>query len=379
MTPAVQVLYLLIFLSLLYEGAAIVALYRWRRRERPQGVAAPAVTILKPLQGQEPELYENLRSFCLQDYPSFQIVFGVQDAGDPAVAVVHRLQREFPERDPRLVVNARSIGPNRKVSNLHNMLAEARHEILVLSDADIRVGPDYLRAVVAPFADPTAGVVTCLYRGVPHRGIGSRLLAQQINEGFLPSVLVAQWFGSATFCGGATLALRRRTLEAVGGFAALADHLADDYRLAARVRARGLRTILSTYLVDTMVWEASLAGFYRHALRWSRTIRSVQPLGHAFSFLTYPVSLALLGALIGGRTGLIALGLALALRLMLHYAAKTTLDSTTPEGEYASWGADLLGFLIWLHALLGRRVRWRQDSFSVRPDGRMEKNDGAWR
>ena len=373
MTLAEQVLSLLILPSLLYEGAAIAALYRWRRRERPRVVTTPAVTLLKPLHGLEPELYENLRSFCAQDYPAFQIVFGVQEAGDPAIAVVRRLQAEFPERDLRLVTNARNIGANRKVSNLHNMLADARHEILVISDADVRVGPDYLRAVVGPLADPAVGVVTCLYRGVPLRGLGSRLLAQHINEGFLPSVLVAQWLGPTVFCGGATLALRRQTLDAAGGFPALADQLADDYRLAALVRAQGSRTVLSSYLVDTVVEEKSLAGFYRHALRWSRTIRSVQPIGHAFSFLTYPLSLALLGTLIGGGAGLIILGLALALRLVLHYVAKLTLGSTTQKGKFTFLGADLFGFLIWLHALFGRRIRWRQESFSVRPDGRMEK------
>ncbi|MDE2088726.1 MAG: bacteriohopanetetrol glucosamine biosynthesis glycosyltransferase HpnI [Gammaproteobacteria bacterium] len=379
MTLAAQILSLLILPSLLYEGAAIAALYRWRRRAQPRAVATPAVTLLKPVHGLEPELYENLRSFCVQDYPAFQIVFGVQEAGDPAMAVVHRLQAEFPERDLRLVINARNIGANRKVSNLHNMLADARHETLVISDADVRVGPDYLRAVVGPLTDPAVGVVTCLYRGVPLRGLGSRLLAQHVNEGFLPSVLVAQWLGPTVFCAGATLALRRQTLDAAGGFLALADRLADDYWLAAHVRARGLRTVLSPYLVDTVVEEESLASFYRHALRWSRTIRSVQPVGHAFSFLTYPLPLALLGTLIGGGAGLIILGLALALRLVLHYVTKLTLGSTTQKGEYAFLGSDLFGFLIWLHALFGRRIRWRQESFSIRPDGRMEKNDGALR
>lgn len=379
MTPAAQVLFLLMLPSLLYEGAAIAALYRWCRRQRPRTTATPAVTILKPLHGLEPELYENLRGFCVQDYPAFQIVFGVQEAGDPAIAVVRRLQAEFPERDLRLMINARCIGLNRKVSNLHNMLAEARHEMLVISDADVRVGPDYLRAVVGPLTDPAVGVVTCLYRGVPLQSFGSYLLAQHVNEGFLPSVLVAQWLGPGVFCGGATLALRRETLDAIGGFPALADHLADDYRLAALVRARGLRTVLSPYLVDTVVQEESLASFYRHALRWSRTIRSVQPVGHAFSFLTYPLPLALLGTLIGGGAGLMILSLALALRLVLHYVAKLTLGSTMQKGEYAFLGSDLFGFLIWLHALFGRRIRWRQERFSVRPDGRMEKNDGALR
>lgn len=374
-----QALSLLMLPSVVYEGAAIAALWRWRRRTQPEAPVAPPVTILKPLRGEEPELYDNLRSFCCQRYPVFQIVFGVHDADDPAVAVVRRLQAEFPGHDLRLVIDEHTIGMNCKVSNLHNMLGEARHDILVLSDADVRVGAEYLRTVVGPLADLEVGVVTCLYRGVPAQGVGSQLLAQHVNEGFAPAVLVAQRLGPNTFCGGATLALRRSTLDAIGGFPALADHLADDYLLAARARALGLRTVLSPYLVDTLVREDSPAGAYRHALRWARTIRSVQPLGQAFSFLTYPLPLALFGALVGGGAGLAILGLALALRITLHLAANRALGGTSPRGAWTFWAADLAGVAIWLHALLGRQVRWRQESYSIRADGRMERTHGALR
>lgn len=379
MTSALQALPLLVLPSLVYESAAISAIWRWRRRAQPEATMTPPVTILKPLHGEEPELYDNLRSFCCQRYPAFQIVFGVHHADDPAVAVVRRLQAEFPEHDLRLVINERNIGANRKVGNLYNMLSAARHDILVLSDADVRVGPGYLRAVVGPLADPAVGVVTCLYRGIPDKGMGSRLLAQHINESFVPAVLVAQGLGPNTFCGGATLALRRSTLDATGGFTGLADHLADDYLLAARARALGLCTALSPYVVDTLVREAGPADAYRHALRWARTIRSVQPLGQAFSFLTYPLPLALLCSLIGGNIGLAILGLALALRAVLHFAANQALGITNPRGAWTFWAADLAGFLIWLHALLGRQVRWRQENYSIRADGRMEKTHGALR
>ena len=375
---AAELLPLLTWPALAYEGTAIAALLRWPRRPANPAPYAPPVTLLKPLHGEEPELYENLRSFVCQRYPAFQIVFGVHHAGDPAVAVVRRLQEEFPGRDLHLVIDERNIGANRKVSNLHNMLSSVRHEILVLSDADVRVAPDYLREVVAPLADPGVGVVTCLYRGVPDRGIGSRLLAGQINEGFAPSVLVAQWLGPNTFCGGATLALRRATLDATGGFAALADHLADDYLLGARARALGLRTVLSHHLVDTRVHEDSLASCYRHALRWSRTVRAVQPLGHAFSFLTYPLPLALLAAPLGGW-GLATLGLALILRSALHLVAQRAWKGVTRATDWTFLAADFLGLAIWLHALLGRQVHWRQEHFSVRADGRMEKTHGALR
>ncbi|MDA8365198.1 MAG: bacteriohopanetetrol glucosamine biosynthesis glycosyltransferase HpnI [Gammaproteobacteria bacterium] len=379
MISALQALSLMMLPSFVYEGAAIAALWRWRRRAQPEAPVTPPVTILKPLHGEEPELYANLRSFCCQRYPVFQIICGVHDADDPAVTVVRRLQAEFPEHDLRLVIDECCIGVNRKVSNLHNMLSDARHDILVLSDADVRVGPEYLRTVVGPLADPAVGVVTCLYQGVPDKGMGSRLLAQHVNEGFVPAVLVAQRLGPNTFCGGATLALRRSTLDAIGGFPALADHLADDYLLAARARALGLRTVLSTYLVETLVREDSLVTAYRHALRWARTIRSVQPLGQALSFLTYPLPMALFGALVGGPAGLAILGLALTLRITLHFAANQALGATSPRGAWTFWAADLVGFVIWLHALFGCKVRWRQESYSIRADGRMERTHGALR
>lgn len=378
MMAAAELLPLLVWPALAYEGAAIAALLRWPRRPASAAPCTPPVTLLKPLHGEEPELYDNLRSFVRQRYPIVQIVFGVHHAGDPAAAVVRRLQEEFPQLDLQLVIDERNIGANRKVSNLHNMLSSARHDILVLSDADVRVGPDTLRDVVAPLADPTVGVVTCLYRGVPDRGVGSRLLAQQINEGFTPSVLVAQGLGPNTFCGGAILALRRATLDATGGFAALADHLADDYLLAARARALGLRTVLSHRLVDTQVHEDSLASCYRHALRWSRTVRAVQPLGHAFSFLTYPLPLALLASPLGSL-GLATLALALILRGALHLAAQRAWGKATRTADWTFLAADFLGLAIWLHALLGRGVHWRQEHFSVRADGRMEKTHGALR
>ncbi|MDE3021703.1 MAG: bacteriohopanetetrol glucosamine biosynthesis glycosyltransferase HpnI [Pseudomonadota bacterium] len=368
----VWVLSLLIWLSILYEIAVIVAFYRWRRNRAAQATITLPVTVLKPLHGLETELYENLRSFCVQDYPQFQIVFGAQDESDPAIAVVRRLQKEFPEADLKLVINGYSIGVNRKVCNLHNMLIKARHDTLVLSDADVRVRPDYLRVVVDPLQDPDVGVVTCPYRGLACSGIWSSLLALQINEGFFPSVLVAKIFGSSLYSSGVTLALRRQSLDAMGGFPVLADRLADDYWLAALIRAQGLKTVLIPYLVDTVVKEESFTIFYHHALRWSRTIRSVQPLGHAFSFLTYPVPLVLLFIFAGGSPGSASLWLALALRLIVHYDVSNLMHrSKNGNGRQLFWVADFLGFVIWLHSFWGRRIRWQQESFSVRPDGRM--------
>ena len=208
---------------------------------RPRRLAnCPAVTILKPLHGLEPNLYANLAGFCAQDYPSpVQIVFGVDDPADPAIAVVRKLIADFPDRDLTLVINARRHGENRKVSNLINMARQALHEVLVVSDSDIVVAPDYLDHIVAALAQPGVGLVTCLYRGAAAAGIWSRLSAAAIDYHFLPNVLVGLKLGLAAPCFGSTIALRRKTLAEIGGFEAVADQLADDYALGALVRRAG--------------------------------------------------------------------------------------------------------------------------------------------
>ncbi|HQU16709.1 MAG: bacteriohopanetetrol glucosamine biosynthesis glycosyltransferase HpnI [Gammaproteobacteria bacterium] len=362
--------------SLLYVAGAIAALLAWGRRRVPLAPQTPPVTILKPLCGAEPELYENLRSFCDQDYPEFQVVFGARDADDPALAVARRLVAEFPHRDLSVVADPRTIGTNHKVSNLANLLPAARHEYLVIADSDIRVGPDYLRSVVGPLLDPGVGVVTCLYRGRALGPVWSRLGALFINEGFLPSVLVARALGSSAFSFGSTLALRRAALDQAGGLPALASHLADDYQLGALTRRQGLRTVLSPYLVETLAHEPSAARLLHHELRWGRTIRTIQPWGYFFSGVTYALPMSLIGAgLAAPRPWALALPLlALALRLMLHYAASAGLRLSNPPGPWLVPFRDLLSFAVWSGSFLGRRVRWRRGDFSVQSDGRMRAN-----
>jgi ceramide glucosyltransferase len=360
--------------SMTYMAGAIWALRVWSRREVPAATVLPAVTVLKPLCGDEPELYENLRSFCDQDYPEYQIVFGVRDTADPSVAVARRLQEEFTPHTVAVVVDARVIGDNLKVSNLANMLPAARHDCLFIADSDIRVGRDYLRRVVGPLNDPGVGVVTCPYRGRPVGSLWSRLGAMFINEWFLPSVLVARALGSSAFSFGSTLALRRASLDAVGGFAALADHLADDYLLGKLTRRRGLRTVLSPYLVETVVHEPGAAALLRHELRWARTIRTVQPWGYAGSWLTYTFPVSLAGAvLIHSLPWSVALPLlALTLRVVLHYTARNGLQLADPPFVWLVPLRDILCFIIWSGGFLNRRVTWRRQELAVRNDGRIE-------
>ena len=244
---------LLVFLAMLYSIAALVAVRVRIQPARPMAADRPAVTILKPLCGADHEVYECLRSFCAQDYPRFQLVFGVSDADDPAIAVVHRLQREFAHIDMKLAIDRRQHGSSRKVSNLINMLCLAEHDYLVLSDSDVRVAPEYLTKVVAPLLDPSIGIVTCSYRGRPRPGIWSLLGCLFINEWFTPSVRVAAMSGSRAFAFGATIALRRKVLADIGGFMPIVNQLADDYRLGELTRRMGLRTVLSEVVVETCV------------------------------------------------------------------------------------------------------------------------------
>ncbi len=305
----------------------IIALVTGRRS---QGAAdaptlqAPPITVLKPLCGTEPETYECLRTFCDQDYPEFQIVFGLCAEDDPAVAIARRLQREFPHRDLQIAIDGRQHGSNRKVSNLVNMLPLARHDYLIVSDSDIRVRPDYLRRVVAPLLDDGVGIVTCPYRGIARKGLWSLLGSMYINEWFMPSVRVAAFAGTRSFAFGATIAIRRQVLARIGGFASIADQLADDYRLGEMTRRIGLRTVLSEVEVETFVSETTLAELVRHELRWLRTIRALRPAGYRLSFITFGLPVTALQALLtgGAAPAVYLFAVTLAARLMLHLKSR---------------------------------------------------------
>jgi len=352
--------------------AQIVALRFWPKPE-PVPKMFPPISVLKPLCGAEPRLYESLRSFCVQDYPVYQIVFGVRDEADPAAAVVGRLQTEFPGRDLVLVVEPSLVGANAKVSNLMHLMARARHDILVLADADIRVGTGYLRALAGPVQDEGVGVVTCLYRGFPVGGIWAGIGTLFIQDWFVPQVLLAHSLGSSDFAFGATIALRREVLVAIGGFEALAFQLADDYELGARSRAQGWRTVLSSYLVETTVSEPRFSDLISHELRWLRTIRLINPWGYAFSVVTFGLPLAVFAALWAQQTLITGLAsLALVLRLMLHSQVCKRLRTTRHMGLIPL--ADSLLCVLWVVGFLGQGVKWRGQGLVVCADGSIRAN-----
>ncbi len=332
----------------------------------------PPVTILKPLCGADRETYQCLRSFCEQVYPQFQIVFGVRESTDPALELVERLRTEFPRVDFAVAVDRRQHGTSRKVSNLINMMPLARHDYLVVSDSDVIVKRDYLAKVAGPLFDGGVGIVTCAYRGSPRRGLWSLLGSMFINEWFMPSVRVAAMAGSRAFAFGSTIAIRRQVLERIGGFAAIADQLADDYRLGELTRALGLRTVLSEVVVETAVAECSFWDLVRHELRWLRTIRVLRPMGYGFCFITFGLPVAGLGVLLaGGAAAAACMFCVVALtRIMLHLSVRR--PGSSPLQIAVLPVRDTLCLLLWVWGFFARSVQWREKRYRVGRDGSVQ-------
>ena len=366
--------------SFAYAVVSMAAILRFRGRleaARPAVAWRPA-TLLKPVCGLEFELEENLASFCRQEGGDYQVVFGVHGPADPAIPVIERVRARFPERDIALIVDPTAIGSNQKVCNLANMMRVARHDLIVVSDSDMRVGPDYLGRVIAPFADPAVGASTCVYCGRPRQGWISRLGAMFINEWFLASALIPAVFGKLTFCFGATMAVRRDALAAIGSFESLANLLADDYMLGNRIVANGMKVALVPYLVENVVDEPSLRGLFLHELRWARTIRSVRPVGYALMSVTEVVPLALLAAgllAVTSASALPALGLAVggvALRLAQHAAVHSILPATSHGRFWLIPLRDLLSLAVRVASFFGSKVLWREQAFVIHDGNRLK-------
>jgi ceramide glucosyltransferase len=364
-----------------YQLFQAFAAWRFFRRARRavravSDDALPAVTVLKPLKGPGIDLYENLASFCRQDYPRFQIVCGVTHPADPAVATVERVQRDFPHVDVVLAVGA-APGVNGKVANLRQMLRRARHDVLVMSDSDIRVRRDYLRTVVAPLAgpdrDPRVALTTCLYRGVGYFGAPSVIESLFINTDFIPMVLAAQMLQRFRYAYGASIAVTREALEAIGGFEAIADHLADDYQLGNRVARAGYRNVLVPYVVDTVLDSVTMRDVWRHQLRWARTYRVCQPAGWFFSVLTHATLWGVVSALVvGGPAGAAVCVAAVGSRLVaLRLVMGILGERETPRHLWVVPAKDLVSSAIWLVAFLGSTVEWSGQRFRVLSDGRL--------
>jgi ceramide glucosyltransferase len=361
---------------------AIIAGARFFSRSRPDedGSVAPA-TIMIPLYGADFNAYQNYAGFCRQDYPAYQIVFGVRDPGDHSVPIVQRLIEEFPDRDIALVVSDNTIGQNLKVSNLHNMLERVKHEQIVIVDSDIRVRPDYLRRVLAPLTDERVGLVTCLYRAAEAPDFAAKLEAVGIAAEFTPGVLMAWMLEGVKFALGSTMATTRTRLEAIGGFRALADYLADDFILGNLIAQSGYEVHLSNHIVETAMQPVGLAGMLRHQLRWARSTRISRPMGYLGLILTYGTALALL-CLVADRASmfsLILLASTLFVRLTMGWliGVRWIRDKTLMHYFWLLPVRDLLSFAIWCSSWVGKRVEWRGRLFEVERSGKMTQVNSA--
>ena len=340
---------------------------RFPRKASPSPRASmPGVTILKPLHGAEHGLLENLASFCSQNYPGpVQIVVGVQDRRDEAIAVVERLWAACGTDHLDLVIDATMHGLNHKVSNLINMWRRVEHEIVVVADSDMWVDPDYLSRVVAALDQRDVGAVTCLYHGLAATGIWARLAELGINAHFLPNVIVGLELGLAHPCFGSTIAFKRETLVEIGGFVGVADCLADDYAIGARLRARGYKICVSPITIGHVCGEMSAGELWHHEVRWARTIRSVDPLGYAGSIITHAFPLALIAAVAGIATE--SLGPAIAIGLgITSFGCRLALlrqveraFGLSPQSGWLVPLRDLLSFAVFVSSFFGRNARWK--------------------
>ncbi len=339
----------------------------------------PPVSILKPLKGVDPNVWECFSSHCEQKYPKFQLIFGVSDTDDPAIEVVRRLQEKYPAQAIELVVCERRLGTNTKVSNLVQMLPRARHDVLVVNDSDIRVPADYLRSLANPLGDQALGLVTCLYYGVPSTTLGSRLEALSISTDFAPGVLTARFLERKLRFGlGSTLAFRRAHLLAAGGFESLLDYLADDYELGRRIAATGKRVELCASVVETFLPPYNFPQFFSHQLRWARTIRDVRRWGYTGTLLTFGLPWALATVLISrGALWACALFVMTAVaRIATGYAAASLVlrDPNFGRNLWLLPLRDLLAPLVWVASFMGNQIRWRGETFTLK-DGRLTMED----
>ena len=335
----------------------------------------PPVSVLKPMRGLDAGARENLASFLTQDYPDYEVLFGVTDPLDPALELVRRLQRQFPARRIRGIVAPKSA-TNEKAAILSYLASRARYDTLVVSDSDMRVGPDYLRRVTAPLRDPQVGLVTCLYRGSQAETLTAVLEALYMGATFLPSVLVARRYLRMGFALGASVALRREQLGQIGGFEGLADYLADDYQLGARIAATGRRVHLSDYVIQSILGATPFKEQWNREVRRAKCSRVSRPREYPALLVTFSTPLALLAA---AALGFSALGWAVvAISLLVRwFVVQQVTGCTGDELSREAWLwlplRDLLTAVVWCAASVGRRVTWRDRTFVLREGGRLQE------
>jgi ceramide glucosyltransferase len=372
-TATRDALLLLALASFAYYVVAIVAALRFFGRTHGVSVPSdftPPISILKPIYGLDRETYENYASFCTQDYPEYEIVFCVSDEQDPAIPVIAKLASDFPQRRITLLIGSEPLGVSDKVNKLCRMAREARHEFLAVSDSDVRVETEYLRAIAAPFRDPAVGAVTCLYRGLSDGSLAANLEAIGNSTDFTAGVLVAWLFAPVNFTLGATMATTKTRLAEIGGFESLVDHFSDDYELGNRIAARGHRVELSTFPVSIVYPHQTLADAFRHQLRWNVSIRFSRPAGHLGLIFTQALPLALLAAIFAPSA-------AWAISFLVGYLLLRGISAWV-VGVYGMRDPgvrkhmellplrDAFAFVVWVASFFPQRIHWRGREFYVR-------------
>jgi ceramide glucosyltransferase len=356
--------------AIVYSLLQIVAAFRYLAVRPPALRGNEPISILKPLAGVDLDLESNLRTFFEQDYPSFEILFALRRADDPAAEIVARLQREFPKVPSRLVITGEPPYPNAKVFSLDRMLAVANNDLVVMSDSDIRVSPDLLRTVAAEFQDAHLGVATCPYRAVPGASFWSRLEATGMNTDFWGSALVARMLEGMTFAVGPTIAARRRVLQSIGGFKRLKDYLAEDFVMGKFAAEAGHGMILSSYVIEHHIGSATLRQNVEHRLRWARSTRRSRPAGYVGQLFTMPLPLALL-VCVASPAWWPVVPLTLIVRVVAAYAVSARVLRTK-----INWLLlpieDLLGFCFWIAGFFGNTISWRGRRYRLFSDGRFE-------
>jgi len=350
-------------------GALALRFVRRQGRADDPSQPQPSITILKPLCGQEPDLLARLLGFAHQCYPGpMQIVFGSQHRADPAMDTVKRLEALLPDLAIDVAVEPRAFGTNRKVNNLINMAPLGGNDVVVLSDSDIEVGPTYLADVVAELQKPGVGAVTCLYHGIAGEGLWSRLSAMSINSYFLPNVVVGRCLGFAQPCFGATIALRRETLEEIGGFEAFADCLADDYEMGVALRKAGYEVAIPPFSVGHVCFERTARELLRHQMRQSRTIRTIDPVGYAAAIVSHPFALALIGSMLGSPLGLLVAAIAVVCRTVQTIAVERAF-ALERQPYWLIPFRDVIAFTTFVSGFFGTTVSWRGSRYRVSSDG----------
>jgi ceramide glucosyltransferase len=354
-----------------YYLLATVAALRFYRRPPPAPAKfTPPISILKPVRGLDRDAYENFASFARQDYPEFEILFNVTDDRDPAIPVIQKLIRDFPSVSIRLFTGCELLGPSQKMNKLVRLASNARYDLLVISDSDIRVEPGYLRAVSLPFQDPSVGLVTCLYRGLAPSSFAAELEAIGISSDFDAGVLSAWQLGDIDFALGATMATTKARLTGIGGFAALVNFFCDDYELGNRIAHTGYRVELSPHTVSTVFSEETLGESFRHQIRWNLALRSSRPLGHFGLIVSHGLPWAVLAAMLAPSGAISAAYLAayLLLRSLMAWTVGVwgVRDSLLRRRMWMLPLRDAFAFVVWLASFFHNRVEWRGAHYAIR-------------